>query len=341
MILVLNCGSQSIKWKLFSEKLKKVKGGDVSVADDKDYGNILLTEIEKLAEYKADIKIIGHRVVYGGKKFKNLAVLNSDSLLELGKFNRLAPLHNPYNILGAKTAERVFPLVKQVAIFDTEFFDNMPEVAKIYALPKEITEKYGFRKFGFHGISHEYVAQKAAEKIKKPLNKLKIITCHLGGGASIAAIKNGKPIDTSMGFTPMDGLVMATRSGSIDPGIILELAEDLSVERTKEMLNKESGLMGICHTGEMLEVLEKIKREDESAKLALNIFAYSIKKYIGAYFAVLDGCDVLVFTGSIGAGLPKTRNTILKDLNILKNTSILVIKTDEEMAIAQKIIKVK
>jgi acetate kinase len=339
MILVLNCGSQSIKWKFFSDSLKQIKENDIIVVDHKDYGDFLLKELEKLSEHKEDIKIIGHRIVHGGSKFKDIAGLDDNILMELAKFNKLAPLHNPYNILGAKTAERVFPEAKQIGVFDTEFFVDLPEVAQAYALPREITEKYGFRRFGFHGISHEYVAKIASEKLKKPFNKLKIITCHLGGGASVTAIKNGKPVDTSMGFTPMEGLVMTTRPGSIDPGIILDLAEEFGVDRAREILNKESGLMGMCHTGEMLEVLEKIKNGDKSAQFALDVYAYSVKKYIGAYFAILGGCDALVFTGSIGAGLPKTRNTILKGLDILKNTKILVIKTDEELAIAQKIIK--
>jgi acetate kinase len=341
MILVLNCGSQSIKWKLFSENLKKVKDGKVEVLDEKEYGDFLLKELEGLAEYKEKIKIVGHRVVHSGGKYKSLIVLDDDVLMGLEKFSQLAPLHNPYNILGAKTAERVFLEAKQIAVFDTDFFSNLPETASSYALPKDIIEKYGFRRFGFHGISHEYVASEAAKKIGKPLNKLKVITCHLGGGASITAIENGKAIDTSMGFTPMEGLVMMTRSGSIDPGIVLKLAEELSVAKTEEVLNKNSGVAGICRTGEMLDVLEKIKRGDKSARLALDIFVYSIKKYIGAYFAILGGCDLLVFTGAIGSGSSKIRNMICKDLNILKQTKILAIKTDEELAIAQKIIKIK
>jgi acetate kinase len=339
MILVLNCGSQSIKWKLFSDSLKKIKENDIAITDHRNYVDFLLGELEKLSEHKADIRIIGHRIVHGGDKFTNITALDKDTLMELEKVNKLAPLHNPYNILGVKTAERVFPEAKQFGVFDTEFFANLSDIARAYAVPKEITEKYGFKRFGFHGISHEYVAKIASEKIKKPFNKLKIITCHLGGGASIAAIKNGKPMDTSMGFTPMEGLVMTTRSGSIDPGIILDLAEEFTVDKTREILNKESGLMGMCHTGEMLEVLEKIKNGDKLAQFALDVYAYSVKKYIGAYFAVLGGCDALVFTGSIGSGSAKIRNMITKNIDILKKTKILAIKTDEELAIAQKIIK--
>lgn len=338
MILVLNCGSQSIKWKLFSDGLKLEKEGKADIKSEGEYASILLKELEGLAEYKDKIKTVGHRFVHNGGKFHGLVHLNSDILMEISKFSHLAPLHNPYNILGAKTAERVFTGSKQIAVFDTEFFAGLPETAKTYALPKEITEKYGIQKFGFHGISHEYVANEAAKKIGKPVRSLKIITCHLGGGASMTAIKNGKAVDTSMGFTPMEGLVMMTRSGSIDPGIVLKMAKETSAEKAEEILNKESGMMGICKTGEMLEVFEKIKRGDKQAELAFNIFVYSVKKYIGAYFAILGGCDALVFTGAIGAGLPKTRNAILKGMGFLKNTKVLAIKTDEELAIATKIL---
>lgn len=341
MILVLNCGSQSIKWKLFSEKLKKEKEGKAVVADTKDYTSILLKELESLSDYKEKIKVIGHRIVHGGGKYKRPVALNADILLALEKFGSLAPLHNPFNILGVKTSERVFPGVKNIAVFDTDFFTDLPELSTTYALPSGIIEKFGFKRFGFHGISHEYIANVASKKLKKPINKLKIIICHLGGGSSITAVKNGKPVDTSMGFTPMEGLVMMTRSGDIDPGIVLKLTEEFSAEKAGEILNKDSGVVGICRSGQMLDVLEKIKRGDKSAKLALDVFAYSVKKYIGAYFAVLGGCDALVFTGSIGSGSAKIRGMIIKNIGFLNKTKVLAIKTDEELAIAEKIINIK
>jgi acetate kinase len=214
-------------------------------------------------------------------------------------------------------------------VFDTEFFANLPEKSYTYALPEHLKREFGFRRYGFHGISHEYVSSKLKAK--------KIISVHLGGGASITAIKDGKVIDTSMGFTPMEGLVMMTRSGNIDAGIVLELVKKFGPEKTSEILNKESGLKGICGQGDMLGILEKIKEGDQKPKLALEIFVHSVKKYIGAYFAILGGCDVLVFTGSIGAGDPKTRRMVCKGLDILNKTKVLAIKTDEELAIAQKI----
>lgn len=339
MILVLNCGSQSIKWKLFQDNLKLKEEGKKEVFDFKNYQKILIKEFKKITDYRRDLKIIGHRVVHGGNKFREPVLINKKVLKEIEKFNKFAPLHNPFNILGIKISQKIFPNLKQIAVFDTGFYLNLPERAYNYTLPKYIIKKFGFQKLGFHGISHEFVAREAAEKIKKPFKKLKIITCHLGGGSSITAIKNGRAIDTSMGFTPMEGVAMMTRSGDLDPGIVLELAKNFSPERVDEILNFESGLKSISGTKEMLEILIKAKKGNKRAKFALEIFVYKIKKYIGAYFVILGGCDLLVFTGAIGWGSSKIRNMICKDLTILKGTKILVIDTDEELAIAKKIIK--
>jgi len=351
MIFILNCGSQSIKWKLFTDDLlnseritrseatglKLKKEGKQKVFDSKKYQQILTKELKKLENYKKKIKVIGHRVVHGGNKFKKPTRINKRVLKELEKFNKFAPLHNPFNILGIKTAQKFFSKIPQIAVFDTEFYTDLPQKAYVYPLPENLRKKYGFRHFGFHGISHEYVAKTAAKKIKRPFEKLKIITCHLGGGASITAIKNGRAIDTSMGFTPMEGVVMMTRSGDIDPGIVLELSKIFSPSKTEEILNFESGLKGISGSGNMLEILKRAKRGNQKAKLALRIFTYRIQKCIGAYFAILRGCDLLVFTGAIGSGSRKIRNMICKDLNILKNTKILSVETNEELAIAHKI----
>ena len=331
MFLVLNCGSQSIKWKVFDEKLKVAKEGKREVLDTNDFKKILIEELNKIDRTK--INLIGHRVVHGKNLFQEPVKMTEENIKQLETLNYLAPLHNPFNVLGIKTCQNVFKGIPQIAVFDTEFFKDLPEVT--YALPEEVVEKYGYRRYGFHGISHEYVAKKASGK---NFSKLKIITCHLGGGASITAIKNGKAVDTSMGFTPLEGLVMMTRSGNVDPGIVLELAEKYGVEKAGEILNKESGLKGICGEGEMLKVLEKIKQGDAKSKLALDVFVYSIQKYIGGYFAVLGGCDLLVFTGSIGSGSAKIRNMIVKNLGILKRTKILSVETDEELAIATKIL---
>jgi len=338
MVLVLNCGSQSIKWKLFEDNLKLAKEGKREVLNPKNYQRILTKELRKTAKYKKDIKLIGHRVVHGGNKFRRPTLINQRNLKELEKFNEFAPLHNPFNILGIKISQKIFPNSKQTAVFDTGFYLNLPEKASNYTLPKYIIKKFGFQRLGFHGISHEFAAEEAAKKIKKPFKKLKIITCHLGGGSSITAIKNGRAIDTSMGFTPMEGIVMMTRPGDIDAGIVLELAKSFSPKRANKILNFESGLKSISGgTKEMLEILGKARKGDKKAKLALEIFIYKIKKYIGAYFAILEGCDLLIFTGTIGWGSLKIRKMICKDLTILKNTKILAIETDEELAIARKI----
>jgi len=330
MILVLNCGSQSIKWKVFDDKLNTVKSGQ---------GTVLEEELGKAKEF--DIDLIGHRVVHGGGTFVNPTQITDENLIELEKLNNLAPLHNPFNILGIRTCQKFFVNKPNIAVFDTEFFSSLPEKAYTYAVPEAINQQFGFKRYGFHGTSHEYVAKEAARRIKKPYNKLNIITCHLGGGASVAAIKNGKAVDTSMGFTPLEGLVMMTRSGNVDPGIVLKLVKEFSLEKTNEILNKESGIKGICGEDNMLEVLKKIDAGDKRAELALDIFVYSIQKYIGSYFAILGGCNALVFTGAIGFGSEKIRDMVCDGLNILKKTKILFIENNEELAIAQKIVNLK
>jgi|SRR3989344_2400004 len=337
MILVLNCGSQSIKWKLLSKKLKLVKENKIKIFDAKKYQQVLEKELKNLSNENIDL--IGHRVVFGGEKFGKPTRITPKTVKELEKFNKIVPSHNPFNLLGIKKSLELFGTANQFAVFDTEFYSSLPACAYTYSLPSAITKKFGYRKFGFHGISHEYVAKKAAEKIGKPFDNLRIITCHLGGGASVTAIKNGKAIDTSMGFGPTEGLIMMTRSGDVDNEIILEMAKKYGTEKTRKIINFESGFKGICGLDDMLLVLDKIKRGDKNTKLALDIFTYQIKKYIGAYFAILGGCDILVFTGSIGSGNPKTRNAVCKGLDIFKKTKVIAIETDEELAIAEKITK--
>lgn len=334
MLLVLNCGSQSIKWKIFDKKLKVAKEGSCAVLGQNFFQKSLEEELAKVKGMP--INKIGHRVVHGGGIFSKPVKITSENLIELEKISHLAPLHNPLNVLGIKACQQTFENIPQYAVFDTEFFSNLPEKSYTYALPQNIKKEFGFRRYGFHGISHEYVARKVS---KGKFNKLNIITCHLGGGSSITTIRNGKAIDTSMGFTPLEGLVMMTRPGNIDAGIILELVKKLSLEKTSEILNKESGIKGICGQEDMLGVLQRVKNGDKDAKLALSVFVYSIQKYIGAYFAVLGGCDILVFTGAIGFGSTKIRNMICRDLTILKKTKILAIRTDEELAIAEKVNK--
>ncbi len=316
MILVLNCGSQSVKWKIFDENLKLISQGSGEYYKKGLAENILREEFKKIKEKNFQINFIGHRVVHPIS-------------------DELAPLHNPFEMLGIKVAKQEFKKAKQIIIFDTDFFKNLPEISRIYPLPEFLTKKYLIRRLGFHGISHKYLAEKASEILKKPLEKLNLITLHLGGGDSITAIKNGKPIDTSMGFTPLEGLVMMSRAGDLDPGILIFLAKRLGIKRLEKILNEESGLKAITDVSDFKKILQE---KDKKSKLALKIFVYRIKKYISAYFGILGGkVDAIVFGGKIGAGLPKTRNLVLKDLNFLREAKILVIPTDEEYQIAKEI----
>lgn len=335
MILVLNCGSQSFKYKLFDDDFKVIKSRRSDISNHREYKTILLKELKTIENYKKDISIIGHRFVHGGE-MKDPKKIDKTVLKEIKKYNRFAPLHNSANILGANVSRKIFPKADQIAVFDTEFFKDLPEESCNYGLPEKIAKKYNFKRLGFHGISHEYVARKGGEMIGSSFEELKIITCHLGGGSSIAAIKNGKAIDTSMGYTPLEGLMMMTRSGDIDSGILLEMCRIFSAKKVNKILNHQSGIKGICGMGDMLQVLKAIAAGDKKAELALNAFVYHIQKYIGAYFAVMGGCDLLIFTGAIGAGSEKIRNMICKNLNILKDTKILAIEADEESVIAKK-----
>ena len=340
MFLILNCGSQSIKWKVFEEKEKKLEKkaeNKLIVSSEGNYRKLLTEEIKNLKKKYPEIRKIGHRVVHGGDKLKDPVKVTPEVLKELEKLNKFAPLHNPFNILGIKIARKIFPKSVNIAVFDTGFFKYLPEKSYTYAIPENIREKYKLRKFGFHGISHEYLAKEASKKLNKPLERLNLITCHLGGGSSITAIKNGYPIDTSMGFTPLEGLVMMTRCGDIDPGIILYLTSLKGVKKVNHILNYQSGIKGICGFSEMTDVLNEIKKGNKKAKLALDIFVYRIQKYICAYFGILKRVDAIVFSGAIGYGSFKIRNMIVKDLTLLKNTKIFAIKTDEELAIAEKL----
>ncbi len=341
MILVLNCGSQSIKWKVFDNGLKVSKEGGLTVFNSRKYSDLLGKELKRIKGLGFQVEKIGHRVVHGGEKLREPEVVDRRILKEIQKLGRLAPLHNPYNLLGIKLAQKIFPKASQIAVFDTGFYKDLPERAFVYPLPLEIARKYKIRKFGFHGISHEYAAREAVKKEKKDFRKIRIISCHLGGGSSITAIKNGIAIETSMGFTPLEGLVMMTRCGDIDPGIVLELGKHFPLQKISSLLNEKSGIKGIAGTGNMLELLKMVKKGEKRAKLALDIFVYRIKKYVDSYFAVIGGCDLLVFTGTIGFGSKKIRNKVISGLSFLKNTKIIAIKPDEELAIAQKIAKMK
>lgn len=338
-ILVINSGSTSLKYKLFNEKGKELKSGNLT--DVKSTEQAIKTVLKEIGDLH-NLAAVGHRVVHGGDKFFESIVLNDEIINELERFNELAPLHNPYNLAGIKAIKDYLPDVPQVAVFDTAFYFNLPDVARIYAIPKSLAEKYKIRKYGFHGISHKYAMESTAEKLKKKIEKINLITCHLGGGWSITAIKAGKPIDTSMGWTPMEGLLMMTRPGDIDPGVVIELIRksdsplaEQKCEEVYNLLNRESGIKGLTGLDNFQDVLREASLGYKEARLAFDMAVYRLAKYIGSYWAVLEGkVDAIVFTGAIGAGNPMTRNAVMKKLKFLGKIPAIVIKADEELMIA-------
>ena len=389
-ILVLNCGSSSVKYQLFDMKkdcavakgvVERVGQEDAiaryqrnsekelkEVLDVKDHTQAIELAMQYLTDgangvlaSKFEIDAVGHRVVHGGEKFSD-SVRISDEIIEcIEDFSRFAPLHNPANLKGIRACQELIPNVRQVAVFDTAFHQNIPKHAYIYGLPIKYYHKLGIRRYGFHGTSHKYVAHKAAEYFKRPIADLKLITCHLGNGVSITAVKNGRSIDTSMGFTPLEGVVMGTRCGDIDPALVpyLMTTEGLSERDVDRVMNKESGLLGLSEKGsDMREILQGMKDGDEKCTVAFKVFCYRIRKYIGAYAAVLGGVDAIVFTGGIGENSGVVRKEICAGLEFLgvilddeKNgsnefssskgeTAVLVIPTNEELAIARSTIAV-
>ena len=334
-ILVLNIGSFTFKWELFSEDFVSIKKGSNDSLDINIEEKLRLA-LEEIGD-TGEIEAIGHRVVHGGREFVQTTEINNENIANLEKYDSLAPLHNPYNTQGIRACLKLLPSVPNFAVFDTAFYKDLPEVAKIYALPLKYHDE-GIQKYGFHGISHSYVAEEAAKQLEKPLNECNLITVHLGGGSSITAIKNGKAIDTSMGFTPLEGLVMGTRCGDIDAGIIFKLIREdgLSIDQVDNLLNKESGVKALSGLVDFREVLKAKEEGDLKAKLAFDVFIYHIKKYIGAYFAILSKIDAIVFTGNIGSGIETTRNEIVKGLEILKGVPVFAIPTGENIAIAKE-----
>ncbi|MBW2216877.1 MAG: acetate kinase [Deltaproteobacteria bacterium] len=397
-ILVINTGSSSIKYQLFDMADEKVLASGLAEKIGEDDGvlthKVILEDREERKkviqgvivdhrmglvkivdllvdpEYgvirdKSEISAVGHRVVHGGEAFQASTVINEDVISEIRKNIPLAPLHNPPNLAGIEVAQSIFPQSPQVAVFDTAFHQTIPKRAYLYALPYELYKKSGVRRYGFHGTSHSYVSEKAALYLERPLTDLNLITIHLGNGASMAALKNGECVDTSMGMTPLEGLVMGTRTGDVDPALPFFLAGHLkmSLHEIDNLLNKESGLKGICGTNDMREVLERRKAGDERAEVTLDVYTYRIKKYIGAYMAVLGRLDSLVFTGGIGENSPIVRERCCQGLSRLginiddeKNTAsgegvreislagsevkVLVVPTNEELKIAQETEKV-
>jgi len=389
-ILVLNCGSSSIKYQLFDidKKLVMAKGIvekiglNESILKNKrnDGDKILLTEeipnhtigIEKILNLLIDknhgslksfdeINAVGHRVVHGAEEFNSSVLITDEVVKKMEECIDLAPLHNPPNLKGIAAIKKILPKIPQVGVFDTAFHQTMPDYAYMYAVPYELYEKYSIRRYGFHGTSHRYVSQRACEILNIDFKKQKIITCHLGNGASIAAVKNGKSVDTSMGLTPVEGLMMGTRTGDLDLGVMFYIMnkESLDVKAANKLVNKESGVLGISGvSSDMREVEEAEASGNERAKLALKMYNYRVKKYIGAYAAAMEGIDIIVFTGGIGENSPETREEVCKGFEFLgldfdpslnkgmrgkevvisksaSKVTAIVVPTDEELVIAQ------
>lgn len=391
-ILVLNSGSSSLKYSLFDTirnltliegAIEKIGSGDAAhhirtpQIKHKDAQPDVMTMNEAFdvmirtltnPEFTAidrlsDLNVVGHRVVHGGGQFSNAVVINENIMASIRSASSMAPLHNPYNLAGIERMQLLLPAVPQVAVFDTAFHQTMPSHAYTYALPHEVCERELIRRYGFHGTNHEYMALRASTWLKRPLGELKMISCHLGNGASLCAIDHGRSIDTSMGMTPLEGLIMGTRPGDVDPGAIIHLMKNASrnIEDMDRMLNRESGLKGISGKNDMREILAGAEQGDVRCTRAISAFCYRTRKYIGAYMAALGGLDVLIFTAGIGANSSEIRAGICQGLDLFgirlshdrnlpgveqggvldisvpdAKVRILVIPADEERMIARK-----
>jgi len=299
------------------------------------------TGLKIILESNTGVKAVGHRVVHGAEKFQKPVLIDNSVIKKIEQCSLIAPLHNPANLEGILACKKLLPGIKQIAVFDTAFHQTLPDYAYMYGLPYDYYKRLGIRKYGFHGTSHEYVALEAARCLKKPVKKLKIITCHLGNGCSITAVNKGKSVDTSMGFTPLEGVIMGTRCGDIDPALVTYIMrkEKIGIAEIENILNKKSGLKGLSGLSNDMRVLEgRLKKDDSHSKLAINVFTYRIKKYIGAYAAVMGGCDVLIFTGGIGEHQAKIRKKITQNIfaYFKKKPKMMVIATDEELMIARQ-----
>lgn len=321
-ILALNSGSSSIKYRLFDSRqdYQLLKQGLVErIQNPSEYRAAMYELFPKENNILHEIDAVGHRIVHGGERFTEPTLIDNGVIKEIAELANFAPLHCRPNLIGIDVASEIWPGIPQVAIFDTATHATMSSKAFLYGLPIELYEKYKIRKYGFHGINHAYVASEAAHILKKEIEKLKIITCHLGNGCSITAFENGKSIDNSMGLTPLEGLVMGTRCGDIDPSVIIYLIEQLkmSSEQITELLNKKSGLLGLCGKSDMRDIIAAAKNGDKQSQIAIDIFVYRVQKYIGAYIAALNGVDVIVFTGGIGENSPYIRELIAKNFSFL------------------------
>ncbi len=377
-ILIINSGSSTLKFKVFSltnlsedingmvERIG-LKDSFMSISglakDDfikkypqsvKNHAQALSEVLGQIKDILPDIKLVGHRVVHGGGVYNNPTLLNSTVIKKIAKYNKLAPLHNPINLMCATAALKLLPKAKHMAVFDTAYYASIPEYVHRYALPEKFY-KLGIRRYGFHGLSHQYSAVEGAKKTKLNINKSKIITCHLGSGCSITATKYGRAIDTTMGFTPLEGLTMSTRAGDLDASIPLYMIDELKMSTTEiaEIFNHKSGLLAIAGTMDMREILSaggykvldykttKVFTSEQKirAKLALDIFVYDIVRYIGQMMASMDGVDLIVMTGGIGERSPVVRDMVLNKIKQIARFKSITIPANEELMMAREIIK--
>ena len=388
-ILVINCGSSSLKFQLIDSETEKciakglcerigIEGSRITYTPDggekeqtvtpmPDHTEAIRLVLEALTNPKTgvvksldEIGAVGHRIVHGGEKFAASTIITDEVMKAIEECNDLAPLHNPANLIGINACKKLMPTTPMVAVFDTAFHQTMPPESYIYAIPYEYYEKYKIRRYGFHGTSHKFVAQRAAAMLGKGLEDLKLITCHLGNGASVTAIKNGKVVDTSMGFTPLEGLVMGTRSGDIDPAIVTYIREkeNLAPGEANNILNKKSGVLGVSGvSSDFRDIEAAVEEGNERAALALRMFAHKVKFYIGAYIAEMNGVDAIVFTAGVGENDISMREIICDDMENLginldpiankvrgqetvisdedSKVKLLLIPTNEELMIAR------
>lgn len=347
LVLVINCGSSSVKYNLIETSKKKdvckgvierigavtsiVKHEPVEKKHTKDTRviathtealqeimNYLLSDENGIISSPDDIKAVGHRVVHGGEMFKDSVLIEDDVLDAIEQAIDLAPLHNPPNLKGIQAAQTNLPNVPHVAVFDTAFHHSLPDKAYLYGIPNRLYRRYKIRKYGFHGTSHYYVSRQYYKITKKPVEQTKVITCHLGNGASIAAIHGGKSVDTSMGFTPLSGMVMGTRCGDIDPSILFYLVEkeELQLNTLHALLNRHSGLLGLSgYASDMRDLISEAKKGDHRCQQAIDVFCHDIKQYIGSYIATLNGCDAIIFTAGIGENSSLVRQQSLEGMD--------------------------
>ena len=387
-VLVINCGSSSLKFQLINSDTEEVlaKGLCERIGIDgrltyqpaggeKEKTDLAMPTHEEAIQYVInaltnektgvvksldEIGAVGHRVVHGGEKFASSAIITEEMKKAVEECNELAPLHNPANLIGIAACEKLMPGTPMVGVFDTAFHQTMPQKAYMYGLPYEYYEKYKVRRYGFHGTSHSFVSKRAAEILGVPYDQTKTIVCHLGNGSSVSAVLNGKSVDTSMGLTPLEGLVMGTRSGDIDPAIFIAKKEDLDIDGLMDVVNKKSGVYGLSGnlSSDFRDLWDAADAGNEKAKVALEVFAYRVAKYVGAYVAAMNGVDNIVFTAGIGENDHGVRELVLGYLGYLgieideeaNNTrgqeimiskpgskvNVLVIPTNEELAIARE-----